>query len=118
MGPSAADDDDGKLPYCVGSPTWNPSRYIADSELHARAAAHLERDDFYSAIAASFSLPSPSPPPPAPPSDDNDDNNYNDKNNVNNTTTKTTTKKTTKTKTKTKTRHIWSGCFLFFFLFS
>ena len=74
MGPSAADDD-GKFTYCVGSPTWNPSRYIADSELHARAAAHLERDDFYSAIAASFSLPSASPPPPpAPPSDDNDDN--------------------------------------------
>ena len=53
---AAADDDDDRFTYCVGSPTWRPHRYIADAELHARARAHLERDDFYAAIAESFSL--------------------------------------------------------------
>ena len=54
-GAGAAEDDD-RFTYCVGSPTWRPQRYIADAELHARARAHLEQDDFYAAIAESFSL--------------------------------------------------------------
>ncbi|GAW21285.1 hypothetical protein ANO14919_108040 [Xylariales sp. No.14919] len=42
--------------YCEGSPSWNPDAYLADPELHARAAAHLANNDLKSAIAASFSL--------------------------------------------------------------
>ncbi|KAK8024143.1 hypothetical protein PG993_012209 [Apiospora rasikravindrae] len=44
--------------YCEDSkPAWDPVAYIADTELHERAAAFLEKDDFASAIAVSFNLP-------------------------------------------------------------
>ncbi|KAI1876016.1 uncharacterized protein JN550_001512 [Neoarthrinium moseri] len=43
--------------YCEGAPKWDPEAYIADRDLHARAAAHLARDDFASAVAESFALP-------------------------------------------------------------
>ncbi|KAH8662002.1 hypothetical protein BX600DRAFT_307636 [Xylariales sp. PMI_506] len=43
--------------YCEGSPKWDPAKYVADKELHARAAAHLTKSDFAAAIAESFSLP-------------------------------------------------------------
>ncbi len=49
-------DNDDTFAYCVGSPAWNPAQYVADTELQARVAAHLEKDDFYSAIAEAFSL--------------------------------------------------------------
>ncbi|KAI1363362.1 hypothetical protein F5Y08DRAFT_243884 [Xylaria arbuscula] len=42
--------------YCEGSPSWTPDTYLSDAELHARAAAHLAKDDLKSAIAASFAL--------------------------------------------------------------
>ncbi|KAI1307549.1 hypothetical protein F5Y03DRAFT_383838 [Xylaria venustula] len=42
--------------YCEGSPSWNPDAYLADTELHSRAEAHLDNDDLKSAITASFSL--------------------------------------------------------------
>ncbi|KAI1423393.1 hypothetical protein F5Y12DRAFT_533588 [Xylaria sp. FL1777] len=42
--------------YCEGSPSWNPDTYLADTDLHARADAHLANNDLKSAIAASFSL--------------------------------------------------------------
>ncbi|KAK8070989.1 hypothetical protein PG997_011192 [Apiospora hydei] len=38
-------------------PAWDPTAYIADTELQERAAAFLEKDDFASAIALSFNLP-------------------------------------------------------------
>ncbi|RYP37575.1 hypothetical protein DL767_002883 [Monosporascus sp. MG133] len=63
MAPSRATNNGGggakstSFTYCVGSPTWNPKSYIADTDLHARADAHLEKDDFHSAITESFALP-------------------------------------------------------------
>ncbi|KAI0803894.1 hypothetical protein GGR55DRAFT_380564 [Xylaria sp. FL0064] len=42
--------------YCEGSPSWNPDAYLADTELHARAEAHLAKNDLKSAITASFAL--------------------------------------------------------------
>ncbi|KAI0544293.1 hypothetical protein F4679DRAFT_565567 [Xylaria curta] len=42
--------------YCEGSPTWNPETYLASSELHTRASAHLAQNDLKSAIVTSFSL--------------------------------------------------------------
>lgn len=49
--------------YCEGSPQWDPASYAADRELHARAAAHLARDDFAAAITESFALPPPTADP-------------------------------------------------------
>ncbi|KAK8099242.1 uncharacterized protein PG998_012483 [Apiospora kogelbergensis] len=44
--------------YCEDSkPAWDPVAYLADAELHERAAAFLAKDDFASAIAVSFNLP-------------------------------------------------------------
>ncbi|KAI0540337.1 hypothetical protein GGR58DRAFT_141808 [Xylaria digitata] len=42
--------------YCEGSPSWNPDSYLADTELHTRAEAHLANNDLKSAIMTSFSL--------------------------------------------------------------
>lgn len=48
--------------YCARSPTWNPTRYATDLELLDRVAARLSKDDdFYGAIAESFSLPPAGP---------------------------------------------------------
>ncbi|KAK7739832.1 hypothetical protein SLS62_011182 [Diatrype stigma] len=63
MAPAAAAERDGDhFTYCVGSPTWHPARYAADHAAQARAAARLEKDDLYGAIAESFHL-RPLPPP-------------------------------------------------------
>ncbi|KAI8958608.1 hypothetical protein F5Y11DRAFT_33209 [Daldinia sp. FL1419] len=45
--------------YCEGAPSWNPTTYVADAELHERAEALLASDDFQSAVVASFALPHP-----------------------------------------------------------
>ncbi|KAL7621323.1 hypothetical protein AAE478_008644 [Parahypoxylon ruwenzoriense] len=45
--------------YCEGAPSWNPTTYIADTDLHARAEALLAKDNLQSAIAISFCLPPP-----------------------------------------------------------
>ncbi|KAK8073751.1 hypothetical protein PG994_004650 [Apiospora phragmitis] len=44
--------------YCEDSKSaWDPVAYIADTVLHERAAAFLDKDEFASAIAVSFNLP-------------------------------------------------------------
>ncbi|KAI1742047.1 hypothetical protein F4680DRAFT_54342 [Xylaria scruposa] len=58
MAPGGSNSSKKQQPtiYCEGSPTWNPDTYLADSELHARASAHLSENDLKSAIVTSFSL--------------------------------------------------------------
>ncbi|KAI0975512.1 hypothetical protein F4678DRAFT_272982 [Xylaria arbuscula] len=55
-GSSSGSRKQSNFVYCEGSPSWNPDAYLADTELHARAEAHLSKDDLKSAITASFSL--------------------------------------------------------------
>ncbi|KAK7917148.1 hypothetical protein PG985_010756 [Apiospora marii] len=58
MAPGRAAAGTKPFRYCEeSSPAWDPVAYIADSELHERAAAFLAKDDFASAVAVSFNLP-------------------------------------------------------------
>lgn len=44
--------------YCEGSPSWDPSTYVADTALQQRVAALLrDHDDLAGALTAAFSLP-------------------------------------------------------------
>ncbi|KAI8632934.1 hypothetical protein F5Y19DRAFT_334534 [Xylariaceae sp. FL1651] len=58
MAPSSSSSSSKKqsVVYCEGSPSWNPDVYLADTELHARAEAHLANNDLKSAITTSFGL--------------------------------------------------------------
>ncbi|TGJ78175.1 hypothetical protein E0Z10_g10587, partial [Xylaria hypoxylon] len=59
MAPNGGSNSGSKkqsIVYCEGSPSWNPDAYLTDTELHARAEAHLTNNDLKSAITASFSL--------------------------------------------------------------
>ncbi|KAI0174655.1 hypothetical protein BJ166DRAFT_512644 [Pestalotiopsis sp. NC0098] len=43
--------------YCEGASKWDPTAYIEDKDLRARADAHLAKDDLAAAVAESFALP-------------------------------------------------------------
>lgn len=57
MAPSRAATSTKPFRYCEeSSQAWDPVAYVADTELHERAAAFLAKDEFAAAVAVSFNL--------------------------------------------------------------